>query len=211
MEVVGVAADIREFGPASDPRPTFYAPLAQLPARSVQIGVRTDGDPTAVVSLVKQAAAEVDRAVAISAFQTMESRFMSRTAAPRFRTVLLSVFGVLSLIVAATGLYGLLAYFVAQRSHELGVRLALGARGHQMVWLVVRRGAWLAGLGIACGLCGALALSGTIRSLLYQVSPTDLPTFIGAALGLGLVAVIACLIPAWRAASLDPLAVLRQE
>jgi len=211
MEVVGVAADIREFGPASDPRPTFYAPLAQLPARSVQIGVRTDGDPTAVVSLVKQAAAEVDRAVAISAFQTMESRFMSRTAAPRFRTVLLSVFGVLSLIVAATGLYGLLAYFVAQRSHELGVRLALGARGHQVVWVVVRRGAWLAGLGIACGLCGAVALSGTIRSLLYQVSPDDLPTFIGAALGLGLVAVVACLIPAWRAASLDPVAVLRRE
>ena len=211
MEVVGVAADIREFGPASDPRPTFYVPLAQLPARSVQIGVRTDGDPTAVVSLVKQAAAEVDRTVAISAFQTMESRVMSRTAAPRFRTVLLSVFGVLSLIVAATGLYGLLAYFVAQRSHELGVRLALGARGHQVVWVVVRRGAWLAGLGIACGLCGAVALSGTIRSLLYQVSPDDLPTFIGAALGLGLVAVVACLIPAWRAASLDPVAVLRRE
>lgn len=211
MEVVGIATDIREFGPASDPRPTFYVPLAQLPARSVQIGVRTAGDPIAVVSLVKQAAAEVDPSVPVSAFHTMESRFITRTAAPRFRTVLLSVFGVLSLLLAATGLYGLLACYVAQRSHELGVRLALGARAAQVVWVVVRRGTWLAGLGIACGLGGALALAGSMRSLLYQVSPTDLPTLAGAALLLGLVAVVACLLPAWRAASLDPVAVLRQE
>ena len=170
-----------------------------------------DGDPAAVASLVKQAAADVDHTVPISAFHTMESRFATRTAVPRFRTILLSVFGVLSLVLAATGLYGLLAYFVAQRSHELGVRLALGARVSQVVWIVVRRGAWLAGLGIACGLGGALALAGTMRSLLYQVSPTDLPTFAGAAVLLGLIALIACLLPAWRAASLDPVTVLRQE
>jgi putative ABC transport system permease protein len=211
MEVVGIAADIKEFGPAADPRPTFYVPLAQILAAAVQIGVRTDGDPTAVVSLVKDAAADVDRTVPISAFHTMESRFVTRTAVPRFRTVLLSAFGVLSLILAATGLYGLLAYFVAQRSHELGVRLALGARGSQVVWVVVRRGAWLASLGIACGLGCALALAGAMRSLLYQVSPTDLPTFAGAAVLLGLIAIIACLLPAWRAASLDPFTVLRQE
>lgn len=211
MEVVGIAADIREFGPASDPRPSFYVPLAQLPARSVQVGVRTAGDPIAVVSLVKQAAAEVDSTVPISDFHTMESRLVTRTAAPRFRTVLLSVFGVLSVLLAATGLYGLLSCHVAQRSHELGVRLALGARTGQVVWVVVRRGAWLAGLGIACGLGGALALAGAMRSLLYQVSPTDLPTFSGAVILLGLTAVVACLLPAWRAASLDPVAVLRQE
>jgi len=211
MEVVGVAANIREFGPASDHRATFYIPLAQLPARSVQLGVRTTGDPTAVVSLVKEAAAAVDPSVAISAFQTMESRLTSRTAAPRFRTVLLSVFGVLSLVMAATGLYGLLAYLIAQRSHELGIRLALGASPREVVWIVVRRGACLTGLGIVCGLAGALALSGAMRGLLYQVSPTDLPTFAGASLGLGLVAIIACVMPAWRAASLDPVAVLRQD
>jgi putative ABC transport system permease protein len=211
MKVVGVAANIKEFGPAADPRPTFYPPIAQLPARSVQLGVRTAGDPTAVVSLVKQAAAAVDPTVGISAFQTMESRFMSRTAAPRFRTVLLSVFGVLSLVIAATGLYGLLAYFVAQRSHELGVRLALGARPIEVVWVVVRRGTGLAGLGIAAGLGGALALSRVMRGLLYGVSPTDVPTFAGVSLGLSLVAVVACVVPAWRAASLDPTVVLRQD
>ncbi len=211
MEVVGVAANIKEFGPSADHRPTFYMPLAQFPARAAQLGVRTTGDPMAVVSLVKQAAAAVDPSVGISAFQTMESRYMSRTAAPRFRTVLLGVFGMLSLVMAATGLYGLLAYLVAQRSHELGVRLALGARPREVVWIVVRRGAWLAGLGIVCGIGGALALSGVIRGLLYQVSPTDVPTFAGVSVGLGLVALVASVAPAWRAASLDPLSVLRRD
>ena len=211
MEVVGVATNIKEQGPASSPRPTFYMALAQFPARSAQLGVRTAGDPLAVVSLVKQAAAGVDPAVAISAFQTMESRFVNRTAEPRFRTVLLSVFGALSLLMAATGLYGLLAYLVAQRSRELGIRLALGADRREVVWVVLRRGAGLAGIGVACGLGGALVLSGVMRSLLFQVSPTDPQTFAGMSLGLGLVALIACALPAWRAASLDPVEVLRQD
>ena len=176
MEVVGIVANIREFGPASDPRPTFYPPLGQLPARSIQLGVRTAGDPMAVVSLVKQVASSVDRSVAVTAFQTMESRFARRTAAPRFRTVLLSIFGALSLVLAATGLYGLLSYLVAQRSHDLGVRLALGARPASLVWLVVRRGAWLAGLGFALGLCGGRAISGLMPSLLHQIEADDLPT-----------------------------------
>ena len=91
------------------------------------------------------------------------------------------------------------------------MRLALGARPREVVWVVVRRGATLAGLGIVCGLGGALALSGVMRGLLYQVSPTDVPTFAGVSLGLGVVAIVACVMPAWRAASLDPVAVLRQD
>jgi predicted permease len=211
MEVVGVAADIKEHGPAASPRPTFYMALAQFPPRSAQLGVRTAGDPLAVVSLVKQAASAVDPTVAISAFQTMESRFVSRTAEPRFRTALLSVFGAISLLMAATGLYGLLSYLVAQRSRELGIRLALGARPADVIWVVLRRGAGLAGLGITFGLGGALALSGVMRSLLFEVSPTDAQTLTGMSLGLGLVALVACAQPAWRAASLDPAEVLRQE
>jgi putative ABC transport system permease protein len=203
--------DIKERGPAASPLPTFYMALAQFPARSAQLGVRTTADPLAVVSLVRQAAAEVDPTVAISAFQTMESRFVSRTAEPRFRTVLLSVFGAISLLVAATGLYGLLAYQVAQRSRELGIRLALGARRGEVIWVVLRRGAGLAGLGVAFGLGGAFALSGVMRSLLFEVSPTDAQTFAGMSLGLCLVALVACAQPAWRAASLDPVEVLRQE
>ena len=211
MEVVGVVADIREFGPAADPRPTFYPPLAQIPARGVQVGVRTVGDPMAVVSLVKQAAREVDPNVAISTFQTMETRFATRTAAPRFRTVLLAVFGLLALALAATGLFSLLAYLAAQREHELGIRLALGARPVVVTWLILRRGVALAAAGIAVGVTASVAVSGVMRTLLFQVSPTDLSAFGTASAALAVVAVAACLLPAWRASRLDPVSVLRRE
>jgi putative ABC transport system permease protein len=211
MEVVGVVANIREFGPAADPRPTFYPPLAQLPARGVQVGVRTAGDPTAVVSLVKQVAREVDPNVAISGFQTMETRFAARTAAPRFRTVLLAVFGLLALALAATGLFSLLAYLAARREHELGIRLALGARPMAVTRLLLRRGVALSAAGIAIGAATSLAVSGVMRSLLFQVSPTDLSAFAAASAALALVAVAACLLPAWRAGRLDPVVTLRRE
>jgi predicted permease len=211
MEVVGVVANIREFGPAADPRPTFYPPLAQIPARGVQVGVRTAGDPMAVVSLVKQAAREVDPNVAVSTFQTMETRYATRTAEPRFRTVLLAVFGVLGLALAATGLFSLLAYLAAQREHELGIRLALGARPGAVTWLILRRGVALAGTGIAIGVTASLAVSGVMRSLLFQVSPTDLSAFGTASVALALVAVAACVLPAWRAGRLDPVVTLRRE
>jgi predicted permease len=211
LEVVGVVANIREFGPAADPRPTFYPPLAQIQATGVQVGVRTTGDPVAIVSLVKQAAREVAPDVAISAFQTMDTRFATRTAAPRFRTVLLAVFGVLALALAASGLFSLLSYLAAQRERELGIRLALGARQGAVTWLILRRGLALAAGGIAAGAAAGLALSGVMRSLLFQVSPTDLAAFGGASAALALVAVAACLLPAWRAGRLDPVVTLRRE
>jgi hypothetical protein len=211
MEVVGVAANIREFGPASDYTSTFYAPLAQLPARTVQLGVRTSVPPMSVASLVKEAVRAAHPSVGVSTLQTMEARFVLRTAAPRFRTALLTVFAVASLLLAATGLYGLLAFMVAQRSNELGVRLALGARPSSLVWLVVRRGAWLAGLGFALGLSGGRALSGLMPSLLYQVKADDLPTIAAVSGVLALVTLAACAIPASRAASVDPVGSLRSE
>ena len=211
MDVVGIAANVREYGPASDPQPTFYAALSQLPARGVQLAVRTTGDPMAVISLVKQAAARVDPAVPAVTFQTMETRFRERTAAPRFRTVLLGVFALLALVLAATGLYGVLAYLVATRIAEIGVRLALGASRREIAWIVLCRGGWLAGLGLLLGTAGALALSGVIRGLLFEVSPTDTGTFACVAATLGVVALAACLVPAWRAVTVDPASVLRQE
>lgn len=211
MEVVGIVANIREFGPAADSRPTFYPPLAQLPARGIQVGVRTAGEPMAVVSLVKQAAREVDPTVAISTFQTMDTRFATRTASPRFRTVLLVVFGLVSLVLAATGLFSLLTYLAAQRERDLGLRLALGARPIAVVWLILRRGLGLAAMGLAAGLVASLALSGVMRSMLFHVSPTDFSAYAGASAVLALVALAACIPPAWRAARMDPVAVLRRE
>jgi predicted permease len=211
MEVVGIVANIREFGPAADPTPTFYPSIAQLPAGGVQVGVRTMGDPTAVVSLVKQSAREVDRNVSFWDFQTLETRFATRTAEPRFRTVLHAVFGLLGLALAATGLFSLLAFVAARRERELGIRLALGARPIRVTWLILRHGIGLAGSGITIGTIVSFAVASVMRGLLFQVSPTDFSAFGGAAAALALVAVAACLLPAWRAARLNPVSVLRRE
>lgn len=211
MDVVGVAANIREFGPAADYRPTFYAPLAQLPALAVQLGVRTSGPPMAVASLVKRVINETNGSIIVSTVQTMQSRFATRTSAPRFRTALLSVFALIALVVAAAGLHGLLAFMVAERANELGVRLALGAPRATLLWLVVSRATRLAGVGLALGLLGGRSLSGLMPSLLYRVTAGDLPTFLSVAAALALVVLVSSAAPAWRAASLDPVTVLRRE
>ena len=130
---------------------------------------------------------------------------------PRFDTILLALFAAIALILAAVGIYGLIAYSVAQRTHEIGVRMALGAARSDVVWMVVRQGGSLAAIGIVVGVAGALALTGLLKTMLFGVGATDLPTFAAAPLGLMLVVLVATVIPALRATRISPVAALRYE
>ena len=211
LEIVGVARDVREFGPDSQDQPVFYLSFAQFPSRTAQLAIRTHGDPLALAGQVKSALLELNRSVPIWSFHTMESRFADRVAQPRFRTQLLGVFAMIALVMAATGLYGVLAFFVAQRTHELGIRLALGASGRDVMRLVVGRGIILAGIGIGVGILGGLAVTRLMQTLLFQTTASDPVTFVIVSSCLAVVALLACVIPARRAQRVDPLIALRTE
>jgi putative ABC transport system permease protein len=211
LEIVGVARDVREFGPDSQDEAVFYLSFAQFPTQTAQIAIRTRGDPVALTGQVKSALLELNRNVPIWSFHTMESRLADRIAEPRFRTQLLGVFAMIALVMAATGLYGVLAFFVAQRMHELGIRLALGATGRDVMRLVVKRGMGLAGIGIGAGVLGGLAVTRLMQSLLFQTTASDPTTFVIVSGCLALVALLACAVPAWRARAVDPLIALRTE
>jgi ABC-type antimicrobial peptide transport system permease subunit len=154
---------------------------------------------------------EVDRNIPISGFHTMESRLSDRIAIPRFRTWLLGVFAVISLIMASMGLYGVLAYLVVLRTHEVGIRIALGASGAGVLRMIIRKGMLLAALGTAIGIAGSLALGRIVRNILFQISPGDAATYVAVTAALLLVALAACIVPALRATRVDPLVALRSE
>jgi len=211
MEVVGIVADVHEYGPASIYRPTFYMPFAQAPTAVMQVAVRILQDPRAMMEPLKKTLHELDKSIPISNFHTMESRYSDRVAMPRFRTYLLGVFAVISLIMASMGLYGVLAYLVVLRTHEIGIRMALGASGTGVLLMIVRKGMALATLGTALGIAVSLAGGRIVSSILFQTSPNDATTYIVVSLVLLLVALAACVVPAWRATKVEPLIALRAE
>jgi predicted permease len=217
-EVIGVARDTRARGLDQEPMPEFYLPMLQAPAaawtwtdRTLTLAVRARADEPALMTPLRHAVAEVDPSLPLYNLGTMQGRVMDSLAQSRFSTLLLTAFGVIALILAAIGVYGVISYGVAQRTQEIGIRMALGARHGDVLALVVRHGAALAAVGLAVGLAAALALSGMLGSLLYQVSPTDPPTFVGGLVVLSAVAVLAAALPARRAARTDPMVALRNE
>jgi putative ABC transport system permease protein len=217
-EVVGVVRDVRAQGLDQEPEPEFYLPMVQAPAaawtwidRTMTVALRGQGDPVALMAPLRRAIAEVDPTLPLYNLGTMQGRVMDSMAQSRFSTMLLTVFGTIALILAAIGVYGVISYGVAQRTQEIGIRMALGARHADVLGMVVRHGAVLAGIGLAVGLAGALALSRLIASLLFQVSPTDPPTFATGMVVLTAVAVLAAALPARRAALTDPMIALRNE
>jgi len=212
MEIVGIAADIRQRGPDDTPLPTFYMSYEQFPVMAdVRLAVRARGDTEAIAGGVRDTFREMDPTLALARFDTMESLFADRVALPRFRAWLLSLFSVLAFVLAVTGLYGVLAYFVSQRTHELGIRMALGADAGSLTGLVVRRGMTLAGLGIVLGLPAGLGGARLVQSLLFETAPLD-PAILAAVGGaLALAALAACVVPALRATRVDPLTALRAE
>ncbi len=155
--------------------------------------------------------AELDPSLPLAHLQTMEQNLASATSRPRFLTLLLGIFAGLALVLAAVGTYGVMSYSVAERSHEIGIRMAMGARAENVLGLVMAGGLSLAAVGLAVGIAGAFAVTRLMQSMLFGVTATDTTTFLAAPLVLAAVAVVACFLPAWRAARTDPARVLREE
>jgi putative ABC transport system permease protein len=211
VEVVGVVGDIKQESLAAPPNAQVYIPDLQLPWFSTALLIRTDTDPSAVAPAVERAIRAADPTQSGSGAKTMEQLLYDSAALPRFYSLLLGVFAALALLLAAVGIYGVISYAVAQRTHEIGVRMALGARGRDVLKLVVGEGMILVLAGLTVGLGAAFALTRVLKGLLYEVGATDPVTFAGVAVLLVFVALMACLVPARRASKVDPLVALRCE
>ena len=210
IEVVGVVSDDRDMGLRTEPTPLCYRPAGQSDSGSDFI-VRTTGDPMALAEAVQKQIWAVDKNAPISELATMDEVVARQTAGDRFQTALLGAFGALGLVLAVVGIYGVISYAVLQRTHEIGVRIALGAQPRDVLRMVINEGMLLASMGIALGVAGALALTRFLRSLLFEIKPTDPATFAAVAVVLTFVALLACYIPARRAMRVDPMVALRYE
>ncbi len=211
MTVIGVVENVKYSGIASPTEPVIYRPFGQLPFRVVVVVARTGGDPGRIASDLRRTIRDYDPDISIASLQPLTGWVSTAVAEPRFRAVLLSAIGGVALLLAAIGLYGVIACSVVQRTTEIGVRVALGARVSDVVRMVLAEGLRLAVLGVALGLGGAYAMARVLASVLYGVTPTDALSYTSAVAGLLLVALLACLIPARRAARIDPVVALRAE
>ena len=210
-EIVGVVGDVRNRNLSSELRPGYFLPMAQIPFNQMTVIVRTTNDPRSLITAVQNEVHSMDSEVPVFNVKTMDEHIAVTVAAPRFNTTLLAIFAVVALILTIVGLYGVMSYAVAQRTNEIGIRMALGARFTDVLTLVFKQGMILVLIGEAIGLAGAFALTRLIRGLLFGVTPTDLSTFVAVAAILAAVALLATFIPARRAARVDPLVALRYE
>lgn len=210
-QIVGVVRDVKHTSLESASTPEMYIPFPQFPSSFMTLVVRTEGDPLNYVSGVRSQVMSVDKNQPISNVHTMEQLLSNSVAERRFNMLLLGVFGVVALLLSAVGIYGVMSYAVEQRTHELGVRMALGAQTSHVLALVVREGMLLVLAGLGVGITAAFALTRLMSSLLYGVSATDPVTFAAIAVLLGAVALLACYVPARRATKVDPMVALRYE
>ncbi|HXY30082.1 MAG TPA: ADOP family duplicated permease [Gemmatimonadaceae bacterium] len=211
--IVGIVGDVRQVSLAGDASDAIYVPEEQWPFAdgAMSLVVRGAGDPTALVRAVRDAVWSVDKDQPIVRIATMEELVRSSAIQRRFVLLLFEVFALVALLLAAAGIYGVLAGTVAERTSEIGVRSALGATRTDIVAMVVRHGLGLAGLGLAIGLVAAGLATQTLTALLYSVSPLDTVTYVAVVAALLVVAIAACWVPAWRAARVDPMSTLRAE
>ncbi|MBA3232072.1 MAG: FtsX-like permease family protein [Acidobacteria bacterium] len=210
-EIVGVVGDVRQMGPEGPPAAEAYIPLAQAQSIGGEIVVRTAGNPLAVLPAVKAAVFAVAPDVPLRNIATMEELYARRVAQRRFNMLLLGLFGVLALVICAVGIYGVMAYIVAQRTHEIGVRMALGASRGSVVSMVLRKATVLVVVGLVIGGVAAWFLSATAKAFLFNVEPTDPRVFGVALFVLAVAALLASAVPARRAAGVDPMIALRQD
>jgi putative ABC transport system permease protein len=210
-EIVGVVADARQGDLQTPPRATIFVHNLQSPMFFAQLAIRASGDPLQIAHAVQTAIHRVDPDQAITHVQTMEQVFSDSVAQPRLQLVLLGIFGAVAGLLAAIGIYGVAAYSAAQRTREIGIRMALGARPGDVRRLVLREGLLLGAAGVAIGLAGALGLTRVLKSLLFETTPTDAPTLTLAVLAVLVLALVATLIPARRASRIDPMTTLRCE
>jgi putative ABC transport system permease protein len=209
--IVGVVTDVKSLHPQPEVVPEVYQSYWQWPMQSPTLLIRTTGDPAALAEAIHRETKATIPNLPPPSIRSMDSLLAESVAQPRLQTGLLSAFATLGLILAAVGLYGVLAYVVGQRTHEIGIRLALGAQKNNVLSLVIRQGMKLALTGAGVGLLAALALTRLMRSLLYQVGPDDPLTFVVVTILLVCVALLACWLPARRAARVEPMVALRSE
>jgi putative ABC transport system permease protein len=210
-EIVGIVGDVKDSDLAARQSAQIYVPFVQNPFWAADIAVRSHGRPSALSGALREQIRAIDAAMPIADVLPMEEVIASSMAQPRFRTTLLSLFGAAALLLAAIGIYGVLAYTVAQQTREIGIRMALGAHPARVLRLVLGRGLRLAGAGTAIGVLAALLLTQLLSSLLFDVSATDPLTFAAVAVLLLGVALLACYVPARRAMRVDPMVALRYE
>jgi ABC-type antimicrobial peptide transport system permease subunit len=210
-EIVGIVGDVKQRGLSADLFPMVYAPYNVLPGALNSVVVRSRGSSEALESAVRAQVRAVDPNLPVIGLSTMSEVVSESVATPRFYMVMLAAFAAIALVLAAIGIYGVISYTVAQRSRELGIRIALGASKERVVGLVIGEGLTLTGIGIAIGLAAAFGLTRLISSLLFGVAPADVMTFGVVASALVLVALAASWIPARRAAAVDPLIAMRSE
>jgi len=217
--IVGVVGDVRENGLERDAPPVMYVPVGQVSDALTRLSngvippswiVKTSAPLAGITPLVRQAFADVDRQLAVSDVRSMEDLVAQSIARQNFNMLLLTIFGAIALLLAAVGVYGIMSYSVEQATHDISVRLALGAARRDIFALVIGGGMKLAGAGLALGAAGAFAASRVLSQMLYGVKPTDPPTYAAAIVSLAVIALFACYLPARRAMRVDPIAALKQ-
>jgi predicted permease len=211
LTVVGIVGDLRHEVYDRASRSTVYVPYQQAPPRAADFVLRTSGDPMALVSAVRTEMNQLDRNLAVETVETMSEKIARQAAALRYIASLMIIFGMAALVLCSMGVYGLVSYSVAERGHEIGIRVALGAEPLQLLWTITGGGLRLTAIGLAVGIPSALVLAQLLSSLIYGVSPWDPPIFIAAPLALACIAGLACVIPAGRAIQVDPMEVLHYE
>jgi putative ABC transport system permease protein len=217
LTVVGIVADVRHNGIAEVVKEKFYVPHTQWhksvgnSIRTMSLVVKASGDPLSLAVPLRQTIRTLDPALPVADVRTMDDVVAATLSTPRFTGVLLGVFAALALALSAIGIYGVLSYVVSRRTREIGIRLAIGAGRAQVLRMVLRSGLMLSLCGIAVGLVAAAAATRPMTSLLHGVTPGDPATFAAVAIGLALVALVASLIPAWRATRVDPVVALKTE
>ncbi len=210
-EIVGVTANVRSLELREEAPPELYFAARQLPFQNMAIVIRSTVEPESLAPALRQAVAEIDRGVPVAQVQTMEHIVSASVTQPRFNLFLVGLFGGVALLLSAAGIYGVTAYTVTQRTHELGIRLALGAQVSDVLKLVLGQGMAVIGIGMVIGLAAAFGLMRLMRSLLFGVGENDPLTFAAITLVLLFVALLACYLPARRATKVDPMIALRYE
>jgi len=211
LQIVGVVGHIRNFGPRGSTREQTYLPVTQAVPTGGSFVLRAERAPTLLIPAVRASLRTVAGDLPLFNFRTMDDQFTSSVTTERLTLLLLGLFASLALLLAAVGLYGVLSYYANRRSRELGIRMALGATPCSVALLVVRNGLSCAGGGLLLGLLAALGLTRFLRNMLYEVSPFDPASFVVVAVALVAIGLLACWLPAWRAAKTHPMEALRQE
>jgi putative ABC transport system permease protein len=211
MTIVGIVGDVQPLRPGDPVEPEIYWPYKQRPRYATFLLIRTASDPTATIQAAEQRLKALDPDMNVSTFRTMEELIGRQLVRPRFNMFLIGVFASVALLLATVGIYGVISYSVAQRTREIGIRVALGAAAGDILRSVVGRGMWLTLAGVVFGLAGAFGVTRVLSSLLVGVEPTDPFTFASIALLVILAALFACYVPARRATRVDAMVALRSE